>query len=924
MRHEGELLRRYVVLAMVLGSSVLLGGIAAAQEITIVTDGDYTSAVSDSTKSFLGNIVPMNSAAGNSVTIGASGGGAVPLIGTSSEILAMVAGGASMTSYDVSNNTVAVHSGQMKTVAGGVIYLGTGNVSGNAVTVNGGTISNTDAIRPYAVYGGAIIPQEDTGTVTNNSVTINDGNITGWVVGGGTNGSGDVTGNRVTINGGTIGDENVWGGTGMAGTVSGNSVIINGGTIEATVMGGYASDTGSAVHNTVQVTAGTIEGEVHGGYSEKGSATGNTVTITGGTFNNSITGGTAYGDKSPANDNMVSISGNSTKINETVLGAYADSGEAANNKVVITGGTLEANELLAGAMVNGDAFNNSLEITGGTIHMNSVNGTVAGSAHSQATGNTLTISGGTVTATEGILAAMGYAANNNTLTISGGTIDSPVIVGGYTVFGAGLDSDGSATGNTVNLKGNPVFTNASLYGGYKESGTADVVTGNTLNVYTKGLSLKNIANFANLNFYLPMTTVNGDKVLTLTGNGDTNLSNTTVKAGVVGNASLVKGNTVTLIDKSAGGTLVTTGMTTGRLTEGVSLDYDLSIAADGNNLVATITGVNSDTGGTTGGGTTGGDTTGGTTFGLKEQTKSLVETRMAELSFINSAADLAAGAGLHNALGIADSQDIFVAAAVNSLRNKTGSYVDSKGINLELGYARKIKQASSTLTIAPFLEYGTGHYDSYLEDANDTHGYGREHYIGAGILLRKDQDSGLYYEGSLRAGRISGNYESSDLTNSLGLTSIRYDTNSTYYAAHIGIGKVLNLQARRSLDLYGKYFYSHLGSDSVTLNSGETYEFESANSNRIRLGGRYIHSYSDTGIFYAGLGLEHEFSGSDRATYKEYGTASPTLKGTSGFMEIGWQLKPTQQGRFYTDLGLTGWVGRQRGITFNANLGWKF
>jgi hypothetical protein len=418
--------------------------------------------------------------------------------------------------------------------------------------------------------------------------------------------------------------------------------------------------------------------------------------------------------------------------------------------------------------------------------------------------------------------------------------------------------------------------------------------------------VKQLGGFENINFYLPAEATDGSTVLTITGIEATDLTKTTVKAGVVGGSDLAIGDTVNLIVEN-GATINTTGMGTGTLTEGVSSSYALAITTTANSVLATITA--SPNGART----------------LNAQTQSLTETRAVMAALVNRGADLAAGMGMTNAMHATEDNleksGIFAATNIYTLRSETGSYVDSKGVGLELGYAKRLDKGKTQVLVAPFLEYGYGKYDSYLD--NDIHASGKSHFFGGGILARADQDSGLYYEGSLRYGRITSDYESSDLKNNLGLSTITYDTAAPYFAVHAGIGKINKLSRGNELDIYGKYFYSHTGSDTAKLNSGETYDFDAVNSNRVRLGARYNHPVS-SGKVYVGLGVEHEFSGEARASYKNRETGAPTLRGTSGLMELGWKKAATKAQPMYADLTLTGWVGRQRGISFNAFLGWTF
>lgn len=83
----------------------------------------------------------------------------------------------------VSNNTVEINADVNGTVYGG--FANTGTVSGNRVTVMGGTVHN--------VYGG----EATAGSATGNSIFITGGKVTGNIVGG--KGSGEVSGNTITL-----------------------------------------------------------------------------------------------------------------------------------------------------------------------------------------------------------------------------------------------------------------------------------------------------------------------------------------------------------------------------------------------------------------------------------------------------------------------------------------------------------------------------------------------------------------------------------------------------------------------------------------------------------------------------------------------------------------------------------------------------
>ena len=152
----------------------------------------------------------------------------------------------------------------------------------------------------------------------------------------------------------------------------------------------------------------------------------------------------------------------------------------------------------------------------------------------------------------------GGTAKNASVTVSGGTIGSDVY-GGY------AKSGGTVSGNTVNLYSGTIV-NGSIYGGYKKSGIGDVITGNTLNIGNQdnrvfGLSAVNIANFQNLNFYLPSNIAANDIVLTLSdATADTMLGSASAKANIsaylAADTTLASGSKVYLINKTGSGTLI--------------------------------------------------------------------------------------------------------------------------------------------------------------------------------------------------------------------------------------------------------------------------------------------------------------------------------------------------------------------------------
>lgn len=313
--------------------------------------------------------------------------------------------------------------------------------------------------------------------------------------------------------------------------------------------------------------------------------------------------------------------------------------------------------------------------------------------------------------------------------------------------------------------------------------------------------------------------------------------------------------------------------------------------------------------------------------GVREQSKSLVETQMASMALANGSADLVAGAGYVNAAqavkeakesgNAASAMVPYAAANYGSMRQESGSHVDVKGSNFNIGFAKEVKNGSGKLLFGPMFEYGRGNYDSYLDDG--TTGSGTAQNYGIGMMARQTNDNGFYYEGSVRYGKVTSDYSSSNVWAG---HDVSYDNSAKYWGAHVGVGKLQKLGGDNAIDLYGKLFYTNQGSSSVNIN-GDTLDFSSVKSKRSRIGFRYIHGTSDVRSVYAGLAWQYEFDGAAHATANGFSTPSPSVKGSSGMLELGVLIAPKSSPVSF-DLGVSGWAGKQKGYSLNANMLWSF
>ena len=309
----------------------------------------------------------------------------------------------------------------------------------------------------------------------------------------------------------------------------------------------------------------------------------------------------------------------------------------------------------------------------------------------------------------------------------------------------------------------------------------------------------------------------------------------------------------------------------------------------------------------------------------EDNAKSLAETAAGSVAFIGSGMNLFTNLGMSSAsIEAAASEGFapFAAMSGSSMRAKTGSHVDVKGMNLAVGFSREVLRGDDRLMFGPIVEYGRGSYDSYV---NSAHGDGTLRYIGGGGFVRWEQPNGVFSEASLRCGRSSMDY-SADLTTGRRATHTSYDADANYIGAHLGIGNHVTMQDKSTREVYARYFFTRLGSADATLSTGDRYSFSAVNSHVLRVGERWQLVHGSSALIL-GASMQYEFDGEASATYHRaggmsYTSPSPSLKGFSGSLELGWKTQMSSNST--ADLSVEGWVGKLRGVTFRAGFAWKF
>ena len=666
-------------------------------------------------------------------------------------------------------------------------------------------------------------------------------------------------------------------------------------TPEIHVIGGNVLN-GNAKSNTVNISnvIFTDSAYIYGGYSKSvdyafysgytssnGTVTGNTVTIKDTTFEarTSIYGG--YTDSGTVNDNRVIISGG-----EFIGRVYGGRGQTAadGNSVIISDGNITCN--VYGGRGNTAANGNSVIISGGNITGNVYGGCASGTAN----GNSVIISGGTFNDYVDVWGGYAYSdsgeANNNKV----------ILVGKNATYPLSAEQTLTGSGN-INIDG-------TVYGGHVFGSNSYNGTGNEIHVYGSDTKVGKIDGFNTLRFFVDDTMTFGETMLTINGISDpdtgyiypdVSIPNNTLAVKVTGKpqASGDK-NTIYLVHINSGEITDFNNVPSVPVEFGELLTSEGTVALENNNkdLVLTLKNIT-----------------------VNENGKSLVETRAAAAFVVNNMSDFMLGTGMEQAKAAAGgvtpiaagTMAPFAAVGGSNMRYTTGSYVDVNGWNGAVGFA---KQADKLL-FGVAVEHGRGNYDSYMD--NGMHASGDIKSTGGVIFGEYKLDNGVHYDAALRAGRVKSDYNS---------TATSYDESSTYYGFSLGGGKELAVSDKATLDVYGRYYFSHTNGSDVSIATGEEIDFDAVNSHRLRIGGRYTTTLTEKSKAYAGLAWQYEFGGDAKAAVNGYSAPTPSLQGHSAIVEAGYKLNAGKN--LTLDFNLNGAMGKQRGIGGGIGAQWLF
>ena len=573
--------------------------------------------------------------------------------------------------------------------------------------------------------------------------------------------------------------------------------------------------------------------------------------------------------------------------------AYAGTKAQGSNVHVDSALDSKVTEIIGGLSVQGNVSSNTLTIAGGKFSrfdMITGGATMRGSAN----GNTVNITGGNIDMTGYIAGGLGVtSATNNKVNISGGTIEG-IIYGGYTQ----TTNPSTVSGNTITISGAANLEEAYLSGGDSYDDTV-TLTNNKLVIDGWSGSVKKAENFNSIDFK-NIQWKNGGTVLKLTDYGYESLKKTNInlvslaggtKPAVNQSMYIIKGDSLG-IDKnkvtvskefSAGVALVGTG--------------EAKVVDDG--LKYTIN-----------------------SLMLNSQTHLVAQNHAVAAAFVNQGTDLISDS--LDTLSRDDKYGVKTFAAVHGNHSKYDVNSDLKinGWSGIVGVGNEKDVGNGDFGWGVFFENGSGNYNTYNGfNGNYFRGDGNVVYNGGGIAARFEQDNGVYTEGSLRAGLLKNEMKDA-LMDGAG-NSYGYKSESTYYGAHIGVGKIISLDTDKDLDIYGKFFHTYTDGDTFTV-AGDKFDLDSITSDRLRIGARLMTNKENKLSTYYGLAYEYEFNGDADMRVENTSTPQQSLKGSSYMAEIGVNYQPSSDSPWSFDLSMRGYAGQREGFSGSVQAVYSF
>lgn len=304
-----------------------------------------------------------------------------------------------------------------------------------------------------------------------------------------------------------------------------------------------------------------------------------------------------------------------------------------------------------------------------------------------------------------------------------------------------------------------------------------------------------------------------------------------------------------------------------------------------------------------------------------DNSKTLSDSILGSVAVINQGASFVAGEGMQvmESASLVKPKAVFGTVGGGKIRYDTGSRVDVDSMSLVTGVVTRVRPE---WMVAGFIEAGFGNSES---NASDASAEGNHDYYGIGAATRYRFDVPFYVDGSLRFGTASTEFSGRYADN-----SAHYDADSLYGSAHVGMGYVFDLSKALSLDVYGRYIFTYLEGDTVSLGTVDHEKLVSDDTltHTMQVGAMLRGKTAENIDWHFGLAYEHVADGDAESTVftrtDHVSLNVPTLEGDSGIVDMGITIRSTPTDPMALDLGVKAYAGDVQGIMGSATLSYAF
>ena len=299
-----------------------------------------------------------------------------------------------------------------------------------------------------------------------------------------------------------------------------------------------------------------------------------------------------------------------------------------------------------------------------------------------------------------------------------------------------------------------------------------------------------------------------------------------------------------------------------------------------------------------------------------ESTRTLADSQLATvaltrqtseeaLNLLQSTENLSADAPMKGFASLSGSSNFY----------ELGTGFDLNSTSLTVGGALRINDKWSGVGFANFSVANADSTVSGFRGDSDMKTY------SAGVALRYQTEMPFYTEGAVVVGQAD-----TDFVGYYTNDTARYDSKRFYTTAQLGVGSDFALSDNVNLNVYGRYSFTYLDGDKVSLNNtyNDTFDVDDTMVHAMRVGARVKGSVAPNVQWFAGAVFERVLDGDVESMVKDAKLKTETLKGNVGIFEVGATLAPNDLGPWTMDVKAGAYAGDRRGVSGSVSVNYVF